>query len=52
VPERIQKLQLTHFEKADPDYRARVEKFLTVNQHPEFAHTPNEAESAIRLPEK
>ena len=52
TPERIQKLQLTHFERADKDYRARVEKFLAQNEHPEFAHGPNEAEYATRLPEK
>ncbi len=52
TPERIQKLQLTHFEKADPGYRTRVEKFLAQNQHPAFAHGPNEAEYALRLPEK
>ncbi|MDQ2843604.1 MAG: catalase [Acidobacteriota bacterium] len=52
TPERIQKLQLTHFEKADPGYRARVEKFLAQNEHPEFIHGPNEAGYALRLPEK
>jgi catalase len=52
TPERIQKLQLTHFERADPGYRARVEKFLAANERPEFVHVPNEAEFATRLPEK
>ncbi len=52
TPERIQKLQLTHFEKADPGYRARVEKFLAQNERPEFIHGPDEAEYATRLPEK
>jgi catalase len=52
TPERVQQLQLSHFEKADPDYRARVEKFLQANERPEYAHTPNEADYALRLPEK
>jgi catalase len=52
TPIRIQQLQLTHFRKADPDYGARVEKFLEQNEHPEFSHGPTEAEYALRLPEK
>ena len=52
TPERIQKTQIPHFEKADPDYRARVEKFLAQNERPELQHGPNEAEFATRLPEK
>ncbi len=52
TPMRIQQLQLTHFRKADPDYAARVEKFLAQNERPEFIHGPEEAEYALRLPEK
>jgi catalase len=52
TPVRIQELQLSHFEKADPDYAARVQKFLVESEHPEFAHGPNEAESELRLAEK
>ncbi len=52
TPVRIQELQLTHFEKADPDYAKRVQKFLVENEHPEFSHGPTEAEYAGRLPEK
>ena len=52
TPERIQKLQLTHFERAHPDYRARVEKFLGQNERPEYSHAPAEAEFATKLPEK
>ncbi len=52
TPIRIQELQLTHFEKADPDYAKRVQKFLVESEHPDLAHSPNEAEFATRLPEK
>jgi catalase len=52
TPIRIQELQLSHFEKADPDYAKRVQKFLVENEHPDLAHTPNEAEYATRMPEK
>jgi catalase len=52
TPVRIQEHQLTHFEKADPDYAQRVRKFLVDNQHPEFVHETKEAEYATRLPEK
>ncbi len=52
TPVRIQELMLTHFEKADPDYAGRIQKFLVEHEHPEFAHGPNEAESELRLAEK
>ena len=52
TPERIQELQLSHFEKCDPDYAKRIRKFLADNERPEYSHEPNEAEYATRLPEK
>ena len=52
TPVRIQELQLSHFEKADPDYAGRIQKFLVENEHPEFSHGPTEAESELRLAEK
>jgi catalase len=52
TPLRIQKLTLSHFAKCDPDYAARVEKALKANEHPDWSHGPNEAESAERKPEK
>jgi len=52
TPLRIQKLTLSHFAKCDPDYAARIAKALPGNEHPEWAHGPNEAESAERKPEK
>ena len=52
TPQRIQQLQLSHFRKADPDYGARVEKMLKQNEHPEFIHEPDAAETAVALPEK
>ena len=52
TPQRIQELQLSHFRKADPDYAARVEKLLKQNEHPEYIHEPDAAESAVALPEK
>jgi catalase len=52
TPVRIQELQLTHFEKADPDYARRIQKFLAANEHPDFAHGPNQAEVEEHLVEK
>ena len=52
TPVRIQELQLSHFEKADPDYARRVQKFLVENEHPDLAHGPNEAEYETRMAEK
>ncbi len=52
TPMRIQKLQLGHFEKADPDYAKRIMGFLLENEHPEFAHEPNQAEHEMHLVEK
>jgi len=40
TPLRIQKLQLSHFHKADPDYAYRVAKALGGNEHPEYLHGP------------
>ncbi len=54
VPLRIQKLQLSHFYKADPDYAARVAKALDNNEHPEYIHGPDAAlvGAGARLHEK
>ena len=54
APLRIQKLQLSHFKKCDPDYAARVAKHLKNEEHPEYLHGPDAAElvGAARLPEK
>lgn len=54
TPLRIQKLQLSHFRKCDPDYAARIAKHLGNNEHPEYLHAPDAAELAVsaRLPEK
>jgi catalase len=52
TPIRIQELQLSHFDRADPDYARRVQKFLVESEHPDLAHAPNEAEYATRMPEK
>ncbi len=52
TPMRIQKLQLSHFEKADPDYAKRIMGFLLENEHPEFAHEPAQAEHEMHLVEK
>ncbi len=52
TPVRIQELQLSHFEKADPYYAGRIQKFLVENEHPEFSHGPAEAESELGLAEK
>ena len=54
TPLRIQKLQLSHFKQADPDYASRVAKLLPGDQHPEYLHGPDAAElvGAARLPEK
>jgi hypothetical protein len=52
TPVRMQELMLIHFEKADPDYTRRIQKFLVGHEHLEFAHGPNEAESEVRLAER
>lgn len=54
TPLRIQKLQLSHFHKADPDYAYRVAKALGGNEHPEYLHGPDAAKvpAAARLHEK
>jgi catalase len=54
TPLRIQKLQLSHFHKADPDYAHRIVKALKTDEHPEYLHGPDaaELEPAARLPEK
>lgn len=54
VPLRIQKLQLSHFKKADPDYAHRIVKALKTDEHPEYLHEADAAElaPAARLPEK
>ncbi len=54
TPLRIQKLQLSHFEKADPDYALRVAKALNNNEHPEYLHAPDAAlvGAGARLHEK
>ena len=54
TPIRIQKLQLSHFHKADPDYAARVAKALANNEHPEYLHGPDAAlvGAGARLHEK
>ncbi|HEY0786627.1 MAG TPA: catalase [Acidobacteriaceae bacterium] len=52
TPLRIQHLMLTHFMKADPDYAGRILQQLSVHEHPEFAHSSNEAEAAVHMPEK
>ncbi len=54
TPLRIQKLQLSHFKKADPEYASKVASILGKDQHPEYLHGPDAAElaGAARLPEK
>jgi catalase len=54
TPLRIQKLQLSHFKKADPEYAAMVEAKLCHDEHPQYQHAPDVAElaGATRLPEK
>ena len=54
TPLRIQKLQLSHFKKADPEYASKVAALLGKDQHPEYLHGPDAAELAPagRLPEK
>ncbi len=54
TPLRIQKLQLSHFKKADPDYAHRVATHLGKDQHPEYRHGPDAAElvASARVPEK
>jgi catalase len=43
TPLRIQKLQLSHFKKADPDYAHRVVLALGTDEHPEYLHGPDAA---------
>lgn len=54
TPLRIQKLQLSHFKKADPEYASMVASLITGDQHPEYLHGPDAAElaAASRMPEK
>ena len=54
TPLRIQKLQLSHFKKADPKYAAYVAEALGNNEHPEYLHGADAAEltGAQRRPEK
>jgi len=54
APLRIQKLQLTHFKKADPDFAARITRLLPNNERPVYLHGPDAAELAAssRVPEK
>ncbi len=54
TPLRIQKLQLSHFKQADPDYAARVAALLPGDQHPEYRNPADAAElvGAARMPEK
>ena len=54
TPLRIQKLQLSHFKKADPEFAARIAGKLPGNEHPEYLHGPDAAELATssRIPEK
>jgi catalase len=54
VPLRIQKLQLSHFKKADPDFAYRIVKALNTDEHPEYLHGPDAADlpPAARLAEK
>ena len=54
TPLRIQKLQLSHFKKADPDYAARVAKALNNHEHPEYLHADDAAAvpAGARLHEK
>ena len=51
---RIQKLQLSHFEKADPNYASRVAKALNNDEHPEYLHGADAAlvPAGARLHEK
>lgn len=54
TPLRIQKLQLSHFAKCDPDYAQRIVKELGTNQHPEYLHPEDAAElvGSARVSEK
>ena len=54
TPLRIQKLQLSHFQKADPQYASYIVEQLGTSEHPEYLHGPDAAElvGAARLPEK
>ncbi len=46
TPLRIQKLQLSHFKKADPEFASRIAAKLPGNEHPEYLHGPDAAELA------
>ena len=54
TPFRIQKLQLSHFKKADPEYASMVANYLAHDEHPEYLHGPDAAELAAsaRMTEK
>jgi catalase len=54
TPLRIQKLQLSHFQKADPDFAHRIVKALRTDEHPEYLNPADaaELEPASRLAEK
>jgi catalase len=54
TPLRIQKLQLSHFQKADPDFAHRIVKALKTDEHPEYLHGADaaELEPEARLAEK
>ncbi len=54
TPLRIQKLQLSHFEKADPQYADYIRQQLPSNERPIYENAPDAAElvAAGRVPEK
>ena len=54
TPLRIQKLQLSHFKQADPQYASYIVEALHTNEHPEYLHGADAAElvGAARLHEK
>ena len=54
TPLRIQKLQLSHFKQADPQYASYIVEALGTDEHPEYQHGADVAElaGAGRLHEK
>lgn len=54
APMRIQKLALSHFRKADPEFAHMIVRCLDHEQHPEYIHTPDAVQlvGAARVPEK
>ena len=54
VPMRIQKLALSHFRKADPEFASMIVRCLDHEEHPEYLHGADAAElaGAARVPEK